>query len=391
MRINTRLALFLGILQAVGPVSTDMYLPAFPALESSLGSLPGTAQLTLATWFAGLSLGQFLLGALTDRFGRRAPLLVGTLIYTAGAAGCALAGSIATMAAWRFVSALGASASMIVPRAIVRDVSDGHEAARILSQLILVLGAAPILAPSLGGIVLSLASWRGIFWIMTAYGVIGFLITWRFVPDTLAVSGRLELDVSRIVVRSLRVLRERSFITHTLMLSFSSFALFAYLGGSPAVFIGLYHFTPGEFAAQFGAIAAAYILCSQLNIHAIRALGSSRVLSLSSTIYLAATATMVLLSAHPGWGPMPTALAIAAALAMMGFLGPTATVGALHHHASHAGTASSLMGTLTFMIGATSGYLVGAFTDGTARPMALLMLAGGACLKLADLSRPRQA
>jgi DHA1 family bicyclomycin/chloramphenicol resistance-like MFS transporter len=367
-----------------------MYLPAFPALETSLGSPSGTAQLTLATWFAGLSLGQFLLGALTDRFGRRAPLLAGTLIYTLGTAGCALSGSIATMAIWRFVSALGASASMIVPRAIVRDVSDGHEAARILAQLILVLGAAPILAPSLGGIVVSIASWRDIFWIMTAYGAAGFLITWRFVPDTLAIADRLPLNLAATILRSTHVLRERSFITHTLMLSASSFALFAYLGGSPVVFIGLYHFTPAAFAAQFGVIAATYILCSQLNIHAIRALGSSRVLSLASSIYLAGTGILMILASHPGGSPVLIALAIAIPLAATGFIAPTATVGALHHHAAHAGTASSLMGTLTFMIGATSGYLVGALTDGTARPMALLMLLGGIGLKAADLARPKR-
>ena len=389
MRLSRRLPLMLGVLQAVGPVSTDMYLPAFPAIETSFGSAPGTAQITLATWFLGLSIGQFLMGALTDRFGRRTPLMLGTLVYTIGSAGCAVSGGIGSMALSRFLSALGASASMIVPRAVVRDVSEGHGAARMMSQLILVLGAAPILAPSLGGLILSFATWRDIFWVMTVYGLIGFLIAWRLLPDTLAPERRIPLNAVSTILRSVHVLQERSFITHTLLLSASSFTLFAYLGGSPTVFIDHFGFSPALYAIQFGCIAAAYILCSQLNIFAIRAFGIDRTLSTASSIYLLASLLLAILAWLPGEGPIPFALAIALALGMTGFISPSATVGALHRHAHHAGTASALLGTVTFLIGASSGLLVGLLTDGTARPMTYLMALGGIGLKTADLCRPR--
>ena len=148
------LPILLGFLQAVGPVSTDMYLPAFPAIEASFHTGPGTAQVTLGTWFLGLAVGQLVQGTLADRFGRRRPLLLGTLLYTFGAVGCAMSGSMGAMAAWRFVAAVGGSASMVIPRAIVRDISEGHEQARLMSRLILVLGVAPILAPTLGGLLL---------------------------------------------------------------------------------------------------------------------------------------------------------------------------------------------------------------------------------------------
>jgi DHA1 family bicyclomycin/chloramphenicol resistance-like MFS transporter len=162
------LPLLLGYLQAVGPMSIDMYLPAFPAIEADYHAAQGAAQITLATWILGLSVGQLVQGSLADRFGRRVPLLLGTAIYTVASVGCAVAPSIAWLAFWRFVAAFGGSASMIVPRAVVRDVAEGQAAAHMMSRLILILGVAPVLAPSLGGLVLTFASWRVIFWIVAA-------------------------------------------------------------------------------------------------------------------------------------------------------------------------------------------------------------------------------
>ena len=173
MKSRIWLTLLLGFLSAVGPVSTDMYLPSFPALELSLGGAPGSAQITLAAWFAGLAFGQLSQGTLSDRFGRRRPLLVGTVIYTLASIGCATAPSIPIFSAFRVLAAFGGSASVVVPRAVVRDISDGHDAARMLSKLILVMGAVPILAPALGGAVLAIASWRVIFWAASVYGVLG--------------------------------------------------------------------------------------------------------------------------------------------------------------------------------------------------------------------------
>ena len=389
MRFPKWLPILLGFLQAVGPISIDMYLPAFPAIERGFHAAPGGAQMTLATWILGLSMGQLVLGALADRFGRRAPLLFGTALYTIASAGCALSPSIAWLATWRFVAAIGASASMIVPRAMVRDLADGHDAARLMAQLILILGAAPILAPSLGGLVLQVGDWRDIFWIMTFYGACGLMLAAWKLPDTLRPQDRVAIHPASMLLRYRAILTERGFVTHALVLSFVCFALFAYLGGMPGVFIEQFGMSPGHFAVVFGAVAACYILCSQLNVYVTRWLGLDRSLHRMTAAYLlliALLAAMVL--AHRA-SPLAMAAVLAAAQGLTGFIGPTATVGALTRHSAHAGSASALLGTMQFLIGSTSGFLFGWLADGTALPMVGLMLVGALGMKLADICRPR--
>jgi len=201
MPYPTWLPILLGILTAVGPLSTDMYLPAFPAIEASMHGMPGTAQVTLATWFAGLAVGQVTQGSLADRFGRRRPLIVGTLVYALANVGCALSTDITTLSVLRFVAAFGGSASMVIPRAIVRDLTDGHAAARLMSRLILVMGAAPILAPTLGGAVLGFGSWHAIFWIMSVYGALCAVLVVALLPETLAARHRITGGVARTLAR----------------------------------------------------------------------------------------------------------------------------------------------------------------------------------------------
>ncbi len=383
------LPLLLGFLQAVGPVSADMYLPAFQVIDADLHAHAGAAQLTLATWVLGLAFGQLLQGALADCFGRRVPLLFGTCVYTLASAGCALAPSITWLAIWRFVGALGGSASMIVPRAVVRDVTEGHDAARLMSRLILILGVAPILAPSLGSVVLRFASWRGIFWIMTAYGGIGLLLTALFLPDTLARGRRVRLHIGTMLARYGHIVTERNFITHVLMLSCASFALFAYLSGSPTVFITYYHLAPSVYAVLFGAAACTYILFSQLNVFVTRRLGLDRTLHVASTLYLASALSVLACCSEWHVNPFLLAAMIALTQGLNGFIWPTGTVGALAGHAAHAGSASAVMGTLQFLIASSSGFLLAYLSDGTPVPMASLMVAGGCAMKLADLCRPR--
>jgi len=388
MPIPRWLPLLLGFLQAVGPVSIDMYLPAFPAIEHDFHAAPGAAQITLATWILGLSVGQLAQGALADRFGRRIPLLFSTALYCVAAAGCALSPSIAWLAFWRFVAAIGGSASMIVPRAVVRDIATGHQAAQIMSRLILVLGVAPVLAPSLGGLVLQIANWRWIFWITAAYGAIGGVLAACFLPDTLPPAARHRLHLASMLARYRLILTERNFITHALMLACTSFALFAYLGGTPTVFITHFHQTPGQFAVIFGMVAAIYVLGAQFNPIATRRFGLSGTLRWASLAYLLMTLLLLALALSGRGGPWAMGAVLAVTQGLTGFIAPTATVGALSRHAAHAGSASAVMGTLQFLIGSSAGFLIAWLTDGTALPMAGLMLLGAAGMKLADLCRP---
>lgn len=383
------LPLLLGFLTAVGPVSTDMYLPSFPAIEASFGTPAGTAQITLATWFAGLAVGQLTQGTLSDRFGRRAPLLIGTLIYTVASAGCALAPSLAVLSVWRAIAAFGGSASMVIPRAIVRDLADGHAAARLLSRLMLVMGAAPILAPTLGGLVLDFGGWHLIFWIATAYGAICIALVWAALPDTLPRQRRVRLGPLDLARRYGAILRERSFLSHALMSGFAMFGMFAFLGGSPGVFIEEYHVTPAHYGMLFGSCATGLILASQINPLLLQRFGPARLLPIGVRVYFAATIALAIAAFSGRGGILAIYLPIVVAMSSNGFTNPNATVGALSRHAAHAGSASALMGTLQFVLGAISGSLVGVLDDGTARPMAALMLIGAAAATVADLCRPR--
>ena len=383
------LPILLGFLTAVGPVSTDMYLPAFPAIESSLGVWEGAAQITLATWFTGLAVGQLTQGSLSDRFGRRSPLVVGTLIYTLASAGCALAPDLATLALMRFVAGFSGSASMVIPRAVVRDLADGHEAARLMSRLILVMGAAPILAPTLGGLVLTIGSWRSIFWIATAYGALCTILVATLLPDTMAVHHRVRLGVAGLLGRYGSVVRDRLFLCYALLGGFGMFGMFAYIGGSAPVLIERFGFTPPQFGALFGVSAAMFILASQAAPALMRRLGAAAILRAATTVYLAAALVMLacaLLDIGGVYGVIPPVMVV---MGCMGLIMPNAAVGALSSHAARAGTASAMMGTLQFTLAAISGAAIGLLTDGTARGMSALILFGALAAFTADRLRAR--
>ncbi|GAC1477732.1 MAG: multidrug effflux MFS transporter [Acetobacteraceae bacterium] len=382
------LPVLLGVLTAVGPLSTDMYLPAFPAIEAALGGRIGTAQITLATWFAGLAIGQLTQGSLADRYGRRGPLIVGTAIYTLANAGCALAPDLTTLAIMRFIAGFGGSASMVIPRAVVRDLADGHAAARMMSQLILVMGAAPILAPTLGGLVLTVAPWRAILWIMAGYGAICGLLVWRLLPDTLPRRNRVRLGLAGLLQRYAMVLRDRGFLTFAMMGGLGMFGMFAYIGGSPPVLIQRFGFSPAQYGMMFGASAAAFIVGSQISPRLLHRFGASRIVRTAALAYLLAALALFACARLDVGGVFGVVLPVVVSMGSMGFIMPNSAVGALSRHAAHAGSASALIGTIQFCLAALSGMLVGVLSDGTARPMSLLMLLGAIGVVVADRLRP---
>lgn len=391
MSFPTWLPFMLGLLAAVGPLATDMYLPAFGAIEAEFASGPGTAQYTLSAWFAGLAVGQMTQGTLSDRYGRRWPLFFGTLLFSAACAGCALAPDITTLSVLRMVSAFGGAAGMVIPRAVVRDIAEGHAAARIMSKLMLVMGAAPILAPSLGGLLLGVGGgWRGIFWVCAGYGAFCAFLVWRYLPDTLPVAARVKLGPGAQVARYVAILGERGFITHALMGGFAMFGMFAYLAGSPQVFVQQFGLPPSFYAGLFGVCAAGFILASQINPRLLPRYGAERVARVAVRVFLAATAAMTV-AAFTGWGGWPVVAACAFfSMSSQGFVMPNAVVGALHRHAGHAGSASALMGTMQFALGALSAATVGMLSDGSARPMGVLMLIGALGSTAAEWCRPRR-
>jgi DHA1 family bicyclomycin/chloramphenicol resistance-like MFS transporter len=366
-----------------------MYLPSFPAMEAALGAPTGSAQITLATWFGGLALGQITQGTLSDRFGRRGPLLAGTMLYTLGSAVCALSPNLFWLSLFRAVTALGASASMVIPRAMVRDVADGMAAARLMSKLMLVMGVAPILAPSLGSAVLGFASWRAIFWFATAYGVIATVMVWLALPETLPEQRRVKLGLGGLVQRYLGIIRERVFVSHAVLGGAGFFGMFAYIGGSSPVFIEGFGLSTTRYAIVFGLCSAGFIAASQVNARVLPRFGMFRTIRVAARLFWCAAAVLagVAFSGHAS--VIGVVLPLVVMMSCMGFVMPNATVGALSRHAAHAASASALMGTMQFMMGAVSGIAVGWLTDGTPRGMAALILLGATGAVIADLCRPR--
>lgn len=385
--VTRRLPYLLGVLIAVGPISTDMYLPAFPAIARDFHAA-GAPQLSLAAYFLGLALGQMTQGPLSDRFGRRGPLLAGMVLYTLASLACALAPGSDSFAFFRFLSALGGSAGVVIPRAMVRDMADGAAAARIFSKLMLVMGVAPIAAPMLGAMSMQAGNWRLIFGLAALYGVISLALVWYFLPDTLPPQRRIALGPAAILVRYGAILRERMFLTHALILMFASATLFAYLSGTPEIFVGLYGWSATQYAALFGVCSIAYICYNQLNPVLVARYGIGPVISLASGALLLASLALALLAWHP-FGPFSVAGALLFSEMGFGFVMPCSMVGALSNHQAHAGSASALMGTMQYSGGALACLAMGAFPENSVTPMASAMLVCAGLAVLAAMARPR--
>lgn len=382
----------LALLTAVGPISTDMYLPAFPAMRLALHARPGQAQLTLAAWFLGLAIGQITHGPLADTYGRRTPLLVGTALYTVASVGCAVADSMTTLAWWRLWAAFGGAAGLVIPRAIIADVvRDGAEAARMLGRMVIVMGVVPVLAPTLGGLVAEHSDWRAIFWIAAAYGGLCTALVALFLPETLRWHRHGRLRVGDTIVRYVMVWRGRAFRLHALEGGCATFSLFAFLAGAPAVFLQGFGLRPPVFGAVFVLNALGYIVGTQMNARLIGRFGPDRMLTGGSAGLLAATGAMLLMALAGSGGVAGMAIGMMACMVALGLVLPGAALGSVLGHGPSAGAASALYGTIVFVIGAISTLLVGWLDSASPAPMAGLMVGGALLALLCDRRRPRAA
>ncbi|MEN2988840.1 Bcr/CflA family multidrug efflux MFS transporter [Tistrella sp. BH-R2-4] len=371
-----RLALILGLLAAFGPLSIDMYLPAFPAIASDLAADPSAVQATLALFFAGLAGGQLIYGPLADRLGRRLPLLAGVVLYTVGSIGCALAADVDALVMWRLVQALGGCAGMVMSRAVIRDLFDERGSAIMLARLMLVMGAAPILAPLIGGQLLVLAGWRSIFWVLTGAGVLALVVVALALPESLPADRRRRQGVAEIGLTYLRFALDRRFIAPALAGGAAMGAMFAYIAGSPFVFIDLYGVGPGAYGWLFGANAAGLILASQLNARFVRGRSPAAIMRMACTTQAVAGVSLAAIVAT-GIAPVATATGLTMlmvplflCIAVNGLIMPNATAVAMSPFGARAGSAAALLGLLQFGTGAISAALVGALDDGSAWPMA---------------------
>ena len=381
-----RLPMLLGFLIAIGPVSVDMYLPAFPRIAAEFHDI-AAPQYSLAVYFVGLAIGQMTQGALSDRLGGRAPLLAGLVLYTLASLGCALAWSTASFAWLRALAALGASAAVVIPRAMVRDLADGPAAAKLFSELMMVMGVAPIAAPMLGTVLTGFGSWRLIFALAALYGAVATVLVWFKLPDTLAPERRTRIGLIPVIIRYAAILRERAFITHALTMTFVFGALFSYIAASPQIFIVRYGWTRPDYAVLFGVNAAAYIGYNLINPRLVARLGIGPVISAAAAVLLVGCVGIAVVAFLPAGAAWLVVLLLICECGF-GLVPPSAMVGALSGHRAHAGSAAALLGTLQYVGGAIAGMLVGLLADGTARPMAVAMLLCAAAAALAAWRRP---
>jgi len=379
------LAYLLGFVIAVGPVSVDIYLPAFGQIAQRFGA--GVPQLTLASYFAGFAAGQLAQGLLSDRFGRRAPLIVGLLLYSLSSLGCAVASGAAEFCVFRALAAFGAAASIVVPRAMVRDLADGTLAATLMSDVLLVMSVAPVVAPVLGSLVLFFSSWRMIFVVAALYGTAGLYLVARHLPETLEPQRRTQLTTASAIRLYGSIMREPHFLVHAGIGALGMAALFAYLAGVPSVFMVDDGLSPTAFGLVLAGLGAAMIGFFRVNSWVVRHRGPVFALNVGIWIWILAGTSLSLMAwtGHTGAWSMSSALLVFSL--GYSFIPSNAQVAALSRHSAHAATATSLMSTLQYVAGAIAGALIGILEDGTARPMAYLILICGCAAALAARRR----
>lgn len=370
--IPLSLILILGGLSAFGPFATDMYLPAFPAIAEALRTDPAAVQRTLAAFFAGMGLGQLLYGAASDRWGRKAPIFAGLGLFIAASVGAALAEGIGWFTAMRLAQGLGGCAGVVVARAIARDLTEGPAMVRLMSQLMLVGGIAPIIAPSVGGLLLGGVGWRGIFWTLAAYAAVLALAVALLLPESLPPARRRRDGPLAILRTYARLLGNRRFLGLALSGALPVAGMFAYIGGSPFVFMELHGIPPQGYGLFFGANALGIMIVAQANAWAMRrGVAAARALSVVQAA-MGVAGLLLLATAATGIGGFPGLVAaLFCYVAGVGAVMPLASSLAMAPHGAVAGSASALIGTLQFGLGALTGWLVGALHDGTAVPMAL--------------------
>ena len=370
--MNFRTILILGALSAFGPLAIDFYLPGFPAMAQAFATDEKHIQLTLAVYFLGLSIGQLVYGPIADRFGRRVPLLVGVGLFTAASFACAFAPSLDWLIGARFVQALGGCAGMVLSRAIVSDKCDAVGSAKVFSQLMLVMGLAPILAPMLGGLLVNVYGWQAIFIVLTGFSALAALAVALGLPESLPANVPRQ-PLSGALRQYSRLLKDREYLGHALTGGIAMAGMFAYIAGSPFVFIKLYGVPAEHYGWLFGSNAAGFILVAQINARLLAKRGPAFLLSRMVWVYLAAGLTLLGVSALHTAQLWPLLIPLFICIASLGCIIPNASACAMSGQGARAGSASALLGCLQFSVAAAAAWLVGVLHEGSAMPMAMVI------------------
>ncbi|MFD3648211.1 multidrug effflux MFS transporter [Streptomyces cyaneofuscatus] len=376
-RTGFLVTMVLGGLTALPPLSMDMYLPALPAVTDSLAAPAATIQLTLTACLAGMALGQLVVGPMSDRWGRRRPLLLGMVVYVIATAICALAPSAELLIGFRLLQGLAGAAGIVIARAVVRDLYDGVEMARFFSTLMLISGVAPIIAPLIGGQVMRFTDWRGIFVVLTGVGIVLTLVVWKWLHETLPSGSRHTGGVGEALRTMRGLLADRVFAGYMITGGLAFAVLFAYISASPFVVQEIYGASPQTFSLLFGLNSIGLIAVGQINGKMlVGRISLDKVLGFGlAVIVLAAVALLLMTTGVFGEvGLVPIAAGLFVLMSAMGVAMPNTNAQALMRTKHAAGSASALLGTSSFLIGAIASPLVGIAGEDTAVPMAVVQV-----------------
>jgi DHA1 family bicyclomycin/chloramphenicol resistance-like MFS transporter len=381
----------LSALMGFGSISTDLYLPALPIMAKALRTTGGTVEFTIGAYLIGFSLGQLLWGPIGDRYGRRYPMAIGLALFALASIGCALATDSGHMIAWRIVQALGACSGVVLARAMVRDLYPPGRAAQMLSTLITIMAIAPLAGPLVGGQILAIASWRVIFWVMAIMGLVTLAALFTLKESLPAVS-RTSGSFSAAFASYGDLIRDRGVLVNAAVGGLFYVGIYAYISGTPFVFITYYGVPAQLYGVLFGASIVGIMAMNLINVRLVPRLGSQRLLRIgASGAGLAGLASAVM--AFTGWGGLSGLLVpLLAYCAMSGLIVANSIAGALTSQPKRAGATSALVGALHYGVGIAGSGLVALFSDGTPRPLGATMAVGGlGCLAVARLVTPRSS
>jgi MFS transporter, DHA1 family, multidrug resistance protein len=380
------LFVLLAALTAFAPLTTDIYVPAMPAMQQAFATSATAIQLTLSTYFIGFALGQLFYGPVADHFGRKPPLFVGMALFIVASVACSLAPTVGWIAGARFVQAVGACAGSVIARAMVADMFEAQQAARVFAMLTMVMGVAPVLAPSVGAYLLAWFGWEAIFWALTAFGVLCLIAAWLKLPETLAPDHVAPLALGSALRQYGVIAADRRFLAYCLPGACGMGGMFAYIAGSSFVFIGRYHFTPAGYALLFGVNSFAIIGGAQVNRLLLHRHRAEALLRRALMVQFAVALTLLGAALTEPARAAVIIVPLFCYLATIGFVFPNAMAMAMSAFRHRAGSASATLGAIQSSLASITAIAVGAIGSATAVPMAVVIAFYGALAVTASRS-----
>lgn len=372
-RTEKIILLVLGTLIAIGPLSIDMYLPSFDRIADYFQTTKAQVGFSLTSYFIGIAFGQLAYGPIMDKFGRKKPLLIGLVIYIISALSCFYSPTLWWLIISRLFLAIGASAGMVAAKAVVRDVFPPEEVARAISFLMLIMGAAPIIAPTLGGFIIAHFTWQIIFLSLAIIASLMFVSTYFLLPDHFEPDKTVQLNVKDVLIKYKDIFKDKIFFTFSLAGSLTVGALFAYISKAPGLFMDKYEMTESEFAILFGINASGLILGSQLNRFLLKRIRTYE-LTLKISYILIFLSAILVFNAYSSQRFDVTVGSLYLILFLLGFQNPNTTALSLYPFIKKAGRASALIGSFKMIFGAIASYIISLFVDKNLMPMSIVIL-----------------